>query len=144
MRITDASHLDHGLLPEHLWFIEERFGGREGFFAETVTLPEHLADLPCALHGPVMGDAPVGDDEATYQTRPGRGGASRMVKRPVRATRQLTVVAGPHEPDGFILYTAFGGPLAPREPFEFGVVQKAEREESERFWREHALSLVEG
>lgn len=40
-----------------------------------------------------------------------------------------------------ILYTAFGGPLAPREPGDPDLPAE-ERAESEAFWAEHALSSV--
>jgi hypothetical protein len=37
-----------------------------------------------------------------------------------------------------MLYTAFGGPLAPKEPGD-PTLKDSEREESEKFWSQHAL-----
>jgi hypothetical protein len=58
-----------------------------------------------------------------------------MVDRPVRSSRFVTVVAGPHDGQDWVLFTAYGGPLMPREPFE------DDSEESRIKWEEHALSL---
>lgn len=38
-----------------------------------------------------------------------------------------------------VLFTVFGGPMAPRELFD-PTLPASERSESERFWSEHALS----
>lgn len=138
MDITPDSHADHSLTAKHLAFILARFGDREAFFLETVTLPEELAPLPCGLHGPLVGDEPVPEAEVSYVTRGGRPGASRVCDRPTRMTRTMTVIGGPHE-GKVILYTAFGGPPAPREPFDPGL-DDAGRVASQAFWAEHALS----
>lgn len=47
---------------------------------------------------------------------------------------------GPSE-GAIILYTAFGGPLAEREPFDPGL-DDAAHETSKAFWRVHALAHV--
>lgn len=61
--------------------------------------------------------------------------------RPSRQTRLLTVIAGPHEGDGCVLYTAHGGPAAPREPWDPSLNDDAAAlEESRAFWSVHALS----
>jgi len=38
-----------------------------------------------------------------------------------------------------VLYTAYGGPVAPREPFDRSLDEEA-KAESEKFWAEHALA----
>jgi hypothetical protein len=143
MKITADSHADHRLTPEHLAWLCERFADRQAFFIEEVLLPGRLPSVECGLHGPKAGDAPVLEEEVTYVTRGEREGKSRMCKRPPRPTRTLTVVAGPHGEEPCILYTAYGGPQAPREPFDSSLDERAKRE-SEMFWSAHALSLEDG
>ncbi|MDP2342980.1 MAG: hypothetical protein Q8O67_18635 [Deltaproteobacteria bacterium] len=137
MKIHEQSHLDHGLTAAHLRWIEERFGDRVGFFKETVEMPAHLEDLPCALFGPAAGDPPVLEAEVHHAARGVRTWTSRLVQRSARMTRLLTVIAGPVDDDALVLLTAFGGPLAPQEP---GDPRCRDLEESTRFWREHALA----
>lgn len=138
MRITTDSHTDHALTPEHLEYILRRFGEREGFFIETVELPPQLASLPCGLYGPSMGDDPISDADVAMVTRGTRPNPSRLVYRAPRPSRQMTVIAGPHEGET-ILYTAFGGPAAPREPGDPSLEGDA-LAESRAFWATHALS----
>ncbi len=140
MHITSDSHVDHALTADHLAFILSRFGDREAFFLETVELPAELPPLPCGLHGPLMGDEPVPEAEVSYVVRGDRPGASRTTDRPTRMVRTMTVIGGPHK-GAVILYTAYGGPSAPREPFDPGL-DEAGRAESQAFWAEHALSRV--
>jgi hypothetical protein len=140
MKITADSHTDHRLTPEHLAWLCERFAGRTGFFIEEALLPGRLPSVECGLHGPKAGDAPVLEEEVTYVVCGERAGESRMCKRPPRLTRTITVIAGPHGEEPCILYTAYGGPNAPREPFDPSLDEKSKRE-SEAFWSAHALSL---
>ena len=138
MKITTDSHCDHRLIEEHFDFILERFSDREGFFIETIEMPTDLQDAPCDLHGPIMGDAPVLDTEVVMVVRGLRQGASRLCSREPKGSRKLTIIGGPHEEDT-ILYTAYGGPVAPREPFDPSL-DDAGRELARTFWAEHALS----
>ena len=142
MKILTVSHTDHNLTPAHMAWIEERFGDRQEFFLETVELPPELPALDCGLHGPLCGDAPVPEAEVTYRRRGDRPGKSRICDRPSRPTRLLTVIAGPDGDEPCVLYTAFGGPAAPREPFDPAVsLMPPENQEACRaFWKEHALS----
>lgn len=140
MIVLPVSHLDHGLTAAHVAWLERRFVSRTGFFLETVELPAELPPLTCALHGPLVGDPPVPEDEVSYRRRGDRPGASRLCARPSRPTRLLTVIAGPEGEDPCVLYTAFGGPAAPREPFDPGLADGELREASRAFWAEHALS----
>ena len=117
MKITSDSHIDHALTPEQVAFIRERFGDREGFSLETIELPRHLGTLTTALYGPSVGDPPVPEESVVYVRRQDRNGKSRMIDAPSRPTRLLTVIIGPENGET-ILYTAFGGPSAPREPFD--------------------------
>jgi hypothetical protein len=139
MKITSKTHLDHAITGDHLAFIMSKFKDKQAFFLETVEMPEHLGSLPCGLHGPLMGDAPVPESEVTRAVRGDRPGPSRMCDRPARMVRFMTVVGGPDEEGETILYTAYGGRVAPREPWDRGLNEE-QRAESEQFWSEHALS----
>lgn len=139
MQITSDTHVDHALTPDHLAFILKAFASKGAFFLETIELPEGLSPLPCGLHGPVMGDTPVPDNEVTFTPRGGRPGPSRMCDRPTRLVRTMTVIGGLDNRGEMILYTAYGGPAAPREPWDPSL-DEAQRLEAERFWSTHALS----
>ena len=138
-KIVPESHLDHGLTESQIEFIKATFEDRDGFFIESVELPESLGTVPCGLHGPAMGDEEVPESEVSYAKRGDREHPSRLCQRPMRPTRTMTVIAGPHGDESCVLFTAFGGPLAPKEPndTEHG---SDERKQSEDFWSKHALS----
>lgn len=142
MIITPESHLDHGLTPAHIALIMDRFGPLDFAFTETMWLPEHLPDVPCALYGPCVGDDAVPESEVFYQIRGSRAWSSRMVRRPLRGVRLLSVIAGPSGDVPSILYTAFGGPVAPREPGDPDcqsdhIIHHA----SVQFWKRHAIAV---
>jgi hypothetical protein len=139
MKINGESHLDHSLCTSHIAWLLQRYGDRADFFIETIELPAELPDLLCDLHGPLMGDDPVAEFVVHYAKRGDRPGRSRVVFRDPRLTRLITVIGGPHDDDPCVLYTAFGGPAAPREPFD-PTLDDAGYAESMAFWRDHALS----
>jgi hypothetical protein len=141
MRITNASHLDHALTSDHLAFIVDRFGERSAFFLETTTIPDGLPPLACGLHGPTMGDEPVLDTEVVLKVRGDRAGTSRLCQRPTRLVRTMTVIGGPDGDEPCVLYTAFGGHAAPREPWDPSL-DDAGRAASEAFWAQHALTDI--
>jgi hypothetical protein len=140
MKINELSHLDHGLTPEHLVWLCNRFANRTSFFIETVELSPDLPSLSCDMHGPIVGDAPVPEDDVTYAVRGDRSGKTRMVNRVSRPSRLLTVIAGPANGDPCVLYTAYAGPQAPREPWDSSLSAE-EKTESEAFWSKHALTV---
>lgn len=131
------SHVDHGLTKAQLHYLLERFADRDGFFIETLTLPSALGTVPCGLYGPIMGDPAIGEPEVHYARRGERTWDSRLVDLPPRMQHEVTVIAGPHEAHVCVLYTAFGGPLAPQEPGDPSCKDLAA---STTFWREHALA----
>jgi hypothetical protein len=139
--IHPNSHMDHGLTESHVKWLLERFADKTGFFIETVELPDALPSLLSGIHGPAAGDAPVPEDEVHYSRRGDRAGASRLCHRAPRATRLMTVIAGPRGAEPCSLYTAFGGGLAPREPWDASLRTDAEKSESAAFWSVHALSV---
>jgi hypothetical protein len=166
MKKHKASHFDHGLNDAQVDFLMKRFANRDAFFIETVELPEELGTVPCGLHGPLTGGAPVEESEVAYAKRGTRVWSSRLVDRPKQPVRTVTVIAGPHEEacwhcDGSggigewkaripcgtctngkvkhacIVYTMYGGPLAPQEPDDPGCKDVAA---SRQFWTVHALT----
>lgn len=142
LTIYADSHLDHNLSQAHLEWITTHFADRVGFFIETLELPEHLGEVDCGLYGPSLGDEPVDEKEVTYLVRQGRRWTSRVVDRPVRKTRTLTIVAGPYQDSSCVLYTSYGGPNAPREPGDFSLGTLEEIQASREFWKIHALAKV--
>lgn len=158
MKKLAESHLDHGLSDAQVAYIFERFADRGAFFIETFGLPEALGTVPCGLYGPLMGDDPVIEDAAgrgawdvpgrrlmlRHEPRGTRTWPSRLMPRwwPMRPTRKVTVIAGPHEGYPCILYTAFGGPATPREPGD--IRQEIKALEMKRiFEREQAMARCE-
>lgn len=98
--------------------------------------PSWLSNLKCGLYGPLMGDAPIQEDAVVYRTRGPRPNPSRMVKAPLRPASQLSIIVGLHN-DQPTLFTAFGGPIAPREPLP----DADPNSEEAVFWRDHALAI---
>ena len=155
LKLHKDSHLDHGLTDAQRDYLVARFADRDGFFIETIELPDELGTVPCGLYGPKMSDAPVPPHDAPsaiYRTagsgvspyahtwrgrRGGRSWPSSLISLPPRPTRDVTVIAGPHDGESCVLYTAFGGPATPQEPDDPGC---KDVEGSRRFWSEHALA----
>lgn len=135
-------HADHGLTEEHIAFLDEvlvanRNGGK--FFQVVVKLPDHLPDLPAALYGPSVGDAPITECMVRYTRRPNRSTLTRFVDLPERRTRYMVVI-GRLKKGKSKVATAYGASfIAPRSPGSPQLTED-ERLESERFWSEHALS----
>ena len=141
LKIVRQSHADHALTTRQLVHIIHRFKDRNGFFKESFELPEHLGTATAELYGPAAGDDPVPESEVEYLTRGNRSTKSRMVRRPLRQTRTITVVAGPLGDEPCVLYTAYGGPLAPREPDDDSISFVEEKLEAQKFWSQHALAI---
>lgn len=139
MIITSDSHVDHNLTQAQLDFIMEKFKDRNEFFIQQITLPDNLGKVLCGLYGPMMGDHPISEDKVFYVKRGNRTGNSRMINEPMRPTDFVTVIGGPNKEGICILYTAFGGPCAPREPFDSSLTDK-DIMVSNLFWSNHALS----
>lgn len=137
MQRHNDSHLDHGLSSAQIEFLLKIEVPEGEVTVKTVELPEELGKVPCGLHGPEMGDAAVMEADVTYAVRGERKGASRLVARPTRKTSKVTFVAGPHDGQEGVIFTAFGGPMAPRELFECDDMSSRE------FWATHALSSEE-
>lgn len=140
IKIIPESHVDHGLTPGQLAAALALVEPGEGVTVATVELPEGLGTAPCAIRGPIVGDEPITEDVAIRGVRGERAGASRLVLMPCRRSRLVTVVVGPHGDEPCVLYTAYAGPEAPREPWDPSLDAVSARE-SDAFWSEHALAL---
>lgn len=140
MILHKDSHTDYGLTKDQVDFIVSLFSERREFFIASLELPAELGTVPCGLFGPDMGDAPVSDEEVTNENRGERAWTSRLVSREPRPTRTVTVIAGPHDGHECVLFTAFGGPHAPREPGDPSIKDDAELRRSKQWWSEHALA----
>ena len=141
LKIKSNSHMDHGLDDRHVNWLLALFRERNEFFIETLEMPDFLESVICGIRGPNVGDPPVPESEVKYMVRPNRRCASRVLCTPTqpRYVRQLTVIAGPSGVDPCVLYTAYGGPKAPREPGDQYIETMEEIVEARRFWRNHAL-----
>lgn len=138
MILHAESHVDHIPAPV-LAYVLERFADRmEPFFIETIELPEGMT-VECGLYGPAMGDGVIPETEVEYAPRGDRKYPSRLVDRPMRRERTLTVVAGKYQGHPCVLYTAYGGPVAPKDPGD-PTLRETERPGSEVFWKHHALA----
>lgn len=140
MKLHADSHVDHGISLELQGHLLERFAGKSAFFIAQVDIPAEYGPAQCGLYGPTMGDAPVAESEVTRVARGNRAYTSRIVARPQRPVRSVTVIAGPHDGEPCVVYTMFGGPLAPKEPDD-PTLAPEDRDRSIEFWREHALAL---
>jgi hypothetical protein len=138
MILHEDSHTDH-VSPDVLNFVLEKFKDRDGFFAEVIELPEGLT-AECGLYGPIMGDPPVPEEEVSYLVRAGRMWRTRMVDRPKRQVKTVTVIGGSYQEHPCVLWTVYGGPLAPQE-LNDPALKDEDREKSRKFWSEHALNL---
>ena len=133
------SHADHGVLAAHKAVIENLFQeAGDGFLLRTVELPDGCADLESGLHGPLAGDEPVLTAEVHWAKRGERPGLSRLCGRAMRPTRLMTVI-GTRKGDEVTVFTAYGGPCAPREITDASLPPEA-AEEAAQFWAVHALS----
>lgn len=144
LTVHPESHLDH-VPRDVLTYILGRFHDRTAFFKETFELPLFFGDAPlsCGLYGPVMGDPIITPQEVFFTDRPGRKYVSRMIVQPQRPTRLCSVIAGPYKGEPCVLFTVFGGSLAPRELYD-PTLPEAERAASEEFWSQHALATIGG
>ena len=139
VEVIEESHVDHGISKEQMGYILKQLEDVNEFAIKTLSLPGKLGTVSSALYGPLAGDPPVPENAVHYEQRGDRPGKSRMIDKPMRKTNKVTVIVGPHGDKPAVLYTAFGGPLSPKEPFDPSL-SGSDKEESEAFWKQHALS----
>lgn len=147
--LFSGSHTDHGLQPQHWGFLldvagshVEECGDALISLIRTVVLPEGCPDINNALYGPACGDPEVKDNEVVLESRNGRPWVDRMIDRPSRPSRLLTIIAVPEwrgEEAGrrLVVFTAYGGPAAPQNPAD---PSNKDVEGARRFWSQHALA----
>lgn len=141
IKVLLVSHVNHDVPAGTLQYALEYFADRDKFFVETITLPDEFPGVPSALYGPLAGDEPVAEGDVYYAIRGSRACASRMVPRRDRLVRTLVVIAGPTPgEEGMVLYTCYGGQLAPREPGDTSIGTWEEVIASREFWAQHALA----
>ena len=141
IKLVDGSHLDHGLSEEQVKYLLETPAPNGEVCVQTIELPPELGTVDCALWGPAMGDDALCDMECYWAKRGDRKGPSRLVDARKRETSLVTIVTGPHGDESCVLFTAYGGPSAPREPFEFAEDDISEDAIKSRvFWSRHALA----
>jgi hypothetical protein len=121
MIIHKDSHTDHAINQAQWHFILDSLEDRTGFFIETLELPQGLGFVLNELYGPSAGDPPVPEAEVHYGRRGDRAWDSRLVKMPKRPTRFIRVIAGPHDGEACVLFTAYAVsskdmPQSPKEP----------------------------
>ncbi len=144
-KVTIA-HDDHGLTKEHVSFVEQVAMKHEGlgcFFVANEEMPAELPDLTSGLYGPSVGDAPITEDEVSYEIRNGRPGPSRLIKRPARSCRRMVVIGLDKGEEGIVIFTAYGTQstrVSPREWWDASM-KPHEAIEAAKFWAEHALAL---
>jgi hypothetical protein len=140
LTLHPESHLEH-VPPLVLGFVLGLYHERDEFFSTTFKLPDWAPALENALYGPSCGDEPVPESEVFYAARPPRTWNSRLVDRPKRLTRIITVVGGPSKPGATdcVLYTVYGGAVAPREMTDPNIT-RADLDEAAKFWAQHALA----
>ena len=139
--IKTIYHADHSMDSRSLaWCLSQV--NTMGFFLQTFTIPEDHSNAVNALYGPVCGDEPV---QGVLLRREGRNFDDKMIDLPTRPSRLVTVI-GIQEKDGFVVFTAHGGPAAEkneqqvRQEFEEGKCSQADVDRVAKFWQEHALS----
>lgn len=146
MKIIAESHLDHGLSPAHIELIERCYKDEQcqlGTIVATFTVPPGMSELYSTLRGPSVGDRELEHSEVFYRIRGTREGATRFCYWPPKVTREITAVMG-IMPGGehagqAVLFTAYPGPQAPREPWDSSMSEK-QKAESVAFWAKHALA----
>ncbi len=140
-KVTIA-HDDHGLTDEHVAFVEQEAMKQAGFFMVNVEMPAELPDLTSGLYGPSVGDAPITEDEVSYEPRNGRPGPSRLIAKPERPCRRMVIIGLDKGEEGIIVFTAYGTQsekIAPREWWDTSM-KPQEAVEAATFWTEHALA----
>lgn len=137
----EVYHQDHGVTLDQMDWVQsclEAMNLYIGFFIREIPLPPSLGTVPCGLHGPIMEDAPIDDEQIVYWQRGDRPYVDRCIDRPVREVSYVQAIGVMREDGSCLLYTVYGGPLAPMNPEDQGC---PDREASLAFWADHALSI---
>ena len=141
--ISGITNIEGGLTFAQIQHVKELYKDREEEFIETITMPINLGLVYCCLHGPLVGELPVREDEVVYkELSKSAGGMSRLCTRPPTDSAMITVLAGKDGKGRCICSKLYGGPKRPPEPFEPCVQGDPRLEDESRvFWAQHALSV---
>lgn len=135
-------HADHGINSKQMDFIKSEIANSSpaGFFVKTIKIPGKLGKVRNALYGPASGDPPVSESVVSYRPRGDRPWSDRVVSWPTRPVDYVQAIGMPdqNDPKKIVLFTVYGGPLAPQHPDDPG---NRDVDASKKFWSEHALSL---
>jgi len=139
MSKVSVFHADHGVSQELIsWALDQI--QPTGFFLRTLLIPESFGELQNGLYGPSAGDESVGEDEVEYIKRSEDRPPSRLVNRPTRPTRLLTIIGLAKEDGTILVFTAYGGPAAEREVGDASLKDDPAAEAAAiEFWKHHAL-----
>lgn len=140
--IVKVYHADHGISQSTMQLLVDQIAPftPTGFFLKTLDLPHGHEPVESLLYGPAAGDAPVAESEVVYKQRSPDRPASRMVNRPRRLSKRVTIIGVAAE-DGVTIFTCHGGEAAAREPGDASLTDPKELQESKTFWSQHALAL---
>lgn len=139
-----SSHIHNGINDSLLAEAISKLSPEGGFIRTTVDLGRVVGKDNCV--------ATTGAHHIVFARREGRRGLTRFTKSQVAVpTRLISIVISRDKDNGgrWTLITAFFGQLAPREPWDQGIQNDAERATSVSFWNSHALvwesdPIVEG
>ena len=135
-------HADHGISPEQMEWIKAQIKAADPktFFVQEIQIPGELGMVRNAMYGPAAGDPPVPESEVSYRPRGDRPWSDRVVSWPTRPVNYVQAIGMPDQdnPNKIVLFTVYGGPLAPQHPDDPGCRDVSA---AKKFWSQHALSL---
>ena len=135
-------HADHGITPEQMEWIKSQIvaANPSTFFIQEIQIPAELGTVRNAMYGPAAGDPPVPESAVSYRPRGDRPWSDRVVKWPTRPVNYVQAIGTPDrdDPNKIVLFTVYGGPLAPQNPDDPGC---RDVPAAKKFWSQHALSL---
>lgn len=116
-----------------------------GPITRSVILPSELGQADLVLYGPCEGDSQVRDSDLSicYATRKGCSYPSRIIDKPVRKTRRITISVAPDENGTMVLRNMYGGSVRPIEPYDPAILESTDKKAiawSREFWSGHALA----
>lgn len=135
-------HADHGIKPEQMDWIKSQISAAnpKTFFIQEIQIPAELGSVRNAMYGPAAGDPPVPESQVSYRPRGDRPWSDRVVSWPTRPVNYVQAIGSPDrdDPNKIVLFTVYGGPLAPQNPDDPSC---RDVDGARNFWSQHALSL---
>lgn len=135
-------HADHGIKPEQMDWIKAQIAASnpKTFFIQEIQIPAELGTVRNAMYGPAAGDPPVPESQVSYRPRGDRPWSDRVVSWPTRPVNYVQAIGMPdqNDPNKIVLFTVYGGPLAPQNPDDPSC---RDVPAARNFWSQHALSI---